>query len=358
MVPAVKKLENERARMGERVSPSLRTRPSRRLRWVLIIAVPLLLFLFSFSIGKYPIGPADLLSTIYYHFTDPAKIADSNMETALFNIRLPRVLAAMLVGAGLSVAGASYQGMFKNPIVSPDILGASAGAGFGAALGLLLSLSTTGIQLCAFAGGIVAVVFTVGINKGVSHDPLLGLVLGGVMVTSLFSAFTSYVKLVADQDDKLPAITFWLMGGFHSMTRAKLISILLPVGVSIAILFLLRWKLNVFSFGEEEARTLGVKTRSVRYLVILAATLITASSVAVAGMVGWVGLVIPHLARVFVGPNFRQLIPASALLGASYLLLVDDIARNAWVVEIPIGILMAVVGVPVFLLIYRANARR
>lgn len=338
---------------------------ARRWGWVLLIAVPILLFFISFTLGKYPISIPDFFTTIYHHFACPSAFEKGQAlehlkqtDAALFNIRLPRVLAVMLVGAGLSVAGAAYQGMFKNPIVSPDILGASAGAGFGAALGILLSLANTYIQLLAFVGGIVAVVLTMVINRGISKEPLLGLVLGGVMITNLFTAFNSYVKLVADKDEKLPAITFWLMGGFNAINMQKFLSILLPIGVSVIVLFLLRWRLNVFSFGEEEARTMGVRTSLTRNIVIIAATLITASSVSVAGMVGWVGLVIPHLGRILVGPNFGALIPASSLLGAAYLLIVDNIARNLWAIEIPIGILTAVIGVPVFILVYRASARR
>lgn len=330
----------------------------KKLKWALLFVIPVILFFLSFSVGKYPIGIKELVRTVYAHFIDPSRISDRNMETALFNVRLPRIIAVMLVGAGLSVAGASYQGLFKNPIVSPDILGASAGAGFGASLGLLFGLSLPFVQSFAFLGGMIAVLLTVIVNKNISKDPFLGLVLGGIMITNLCAAFTSYVKLIADADNKLPAITFWLMGGFHSMTNSKLVSILIPIGLSLAVLFAMGWKLNVFSFGEEEARSMGINTGQVRFFVIMASTLITASSVSVAGMVGWVGLVIPHLGRVIVGANFKKLLPTSALLGASYLLLVDDIARNAWSVEIPIGILTAVLGVPFFLFIYSSNARR
>lgn len=330
----------------------------RRLMWPLMTAAPIILFFVSFAVGRYPLEAEELIAAVFYRIFDPSRIVDGRMATVLFNIRLPRVLAVMLVGAGLSVSGAAYQGLFRNPIVSPDILGASAGAGFSAALGLLLGLGLGTIQFFALTGGIAAVLFTLLVNKTLSRDPLLGLVLGGIMVSTLCSAFTSCAKLIADSDGRLPAITFWLMGGFHAMTRSKFLSILAPITLSLGVLYAMSWRLNVLSFGEDEARSLGVEPGRVRLAVILAATLITASSVSVAGMVGWVGLVIPHLGRALVGADFRALIPASALLGASYLLIVDDIVRNAASVEIPIGILTAILGVPFFLAIYRASARR
>ena len=328
----------------------------RFLKWICLIALPIVLFFVSLAVGKYHIPLGDLIHTLCYNLIDPSRIKDPNMQAALLNIRLPRVLCVMIVGAGLSIAGAAYQGMFKNPIASPDILGASAGAGTGAALGMLMGMPSGFVQLFAFCGGLAAVLFTIAINRSISRDPILGLVLGGMMIGSLFLSATSYIKLMADADSRLPAITFWLMGGFSSINRFQLVSILLPMAISFFIIFAMRWKLNVFSFGEEEARTLGVNTVPVRRLVIFAATLITASGASVSGQVAWVGLIIPHLARAIMGPNFRALIPASALLGCSFLLVVDGIARNAWSMEMPIGILTASIGIPFFLLVYKSNA--
>lgn len=327
-------------------------------KWVFLLIIPIALFFISFAIGKYPISIPELLHTIYYHFVDPAQVMDPNMETVLFNIRLPRVLMVLIVGAGLSIAGASYQGMFKNPLVSPDILGASAGAGFGAAIGLYFSQSLLVIQIIAFLGGLFAVFMSTNINRKMKFDPILGLVLGGILVSTLFSSGISAIKFLADGDDKLPAITFWLMGSFSSVNMIKLVSIIPPMVIAFIILFHYRWKLNVLSFGEEEARTMGVKASRVRRNVIVAATLITASTVAMCGMIGWIGLIIPHLGRALVGPNFRVLLPVSAILGASYLLAVENIARCAWTLEIPIGILTSIIGVPFFLVIYKYNMRR
>ena len=341
--------------------------------WIKIaIGIALLgIVLVSFALGRYPISPVELISTLgglannalanfaaHFGVTIPHVEVNQQMATALMNIRLPRILVVMLVGAALAVAGASYQGMFKNPLVSPDILGASAGASFGACLALLFDMSNSMVQLFAFIGAMVAVGGAVWMNKMVNkYDALLGLVLGGMLVTTLFQSFTSLVKFMADANDKLPAITFWLMGSFSRINQTDLAVIVAPMLAGFVLLMLERWKLNVLSFGEEEARSLGVNTGRVRLIVIFASTLIVACSVAVAGIVGWVGLVIPHLARSIVGPNYKVLLPTSMFIGAGYLLIVDDLCRLMASTEIPIGILTAIIGVPFFIFIFRHNIK-
>ncbi|MDR0490707.1 MAG: iron ABC transporter permease [Oscillospiraceae bacterium] len=325
--------------------------------WPVLFILPIAAFLLSFAIGRFPISIPDLLHTIFYHFADPSKVIDPNMETVLFNIRLPRVLAALIIGGGLSISGASYQGMFKNPMVSPDILGASAGAAVGACIAMLYGLPTIYVQAISFCCGIVAVALASVATKRFSRDAILGLVLGGIMVSTLFQSGTSAVKLLADADNKLPIITFWLMGSFNTMNKARLISILIPMGIGFITLFLMRWHLNVLSFGEEEARSLGIKTKRVRTLVIIASTLISASCVSVCGMVGWIGLVIPHLGRAFVGPDFKRLIPVCIVLGSTFLLIVDNVARMAFAFELPIGILTSFIGVPFFFFIFKNNTK-
>lgn len=341
--------------------------------WIKIaIGIALLgIVLVSFALGRYPISPVELISTLgglannaladfaaHFGVAIPYVEVNQQMATALMNIRLPRILVVMLVGAALAVAGASYQGMFKNPLVSPDILGASAGASFGACLALLFDMSNSMVQLFAFIGAMVAVGGAVWMNKMVNkYDALLGLVLGGMLVTTLFQSFTSLVKFMADANDKLPAITFWLMGSFSRINQADLAVIVAPMLAGFVLLMLERWKLNVLSFGEEEARSLGVNTGRVRLIVIFASTLIVACSVAVAGIVGWVGLVIPHLARSIVGPNYKVLLPTSMFIGAGYLLIVDDLCRLMVSTEIPIGILTAIIGVPFFIFIFRHNIK-
>ena len=284
-------------------------------------------------------------------------VSNTKLDLALFSIRLPRIALVVLVGAALSIAGGAFQGMFKNPLVSPDLLGASAGASLGACLAMLADAPGVVIQLGAFAGGLAAVGITVWMRRYIKSDAVLGLVLAGMLVSTLFQSGMSFVKLVADTNDKLPAITYWLMGSFHSATRADFWLAIVPMLVGFALLFSQRWQLNVLSFGDDEARAMGVDTKRVRLFVILGATLVTSTSVAVAGIIGWIGLVIPHFARAVVGPNYKVLLPACLVMGAAYLLVIDDIARMLLSVEIPIGILTAILGVPFFLVIFRRTNR-
>lgn len=273
------------------------------------------------------------------------------METVVFRIRLPRILAAMLVGAALSASGAAYQGMFKNPMVSPGILGVSAGASLGAALAILLSCGIVGIQFGAFAGGMLAVAITYFVSAwlGKRGDTTLVLILTGIIVGMLFTSFLSLIKYAADPYTKLPAITYWLMGSLASVNGRDVSAALWPVGLGLFLLLLLRWNLNVMSFGDEEAKALGVNTARLRLLVIVCATLMTASAVAISGVIGLVGLVVPHLARLLVGPDYERLLPAATLLGSLFLLVVDNLARTLYAVEIPLGILTSFIGAPFFL---------
>ncbi len=324
---------------------------------VSLILLPIAAFIFSFAIGRFAITPTQLWETIILHYSGNGSTLGGSLDTVVFNIRLPRIIAAMLVGAGLSCAGAAYQGMFKNPLVSPDILGASAGAAFGACLAIFFSSSVTVIQVSAFGFGLFAVFLATVITAKMNYDPILSLVLGGMLVSSLFSAGTGAVKYLADSNDKLPEITFWLMGSMSSINTRDTLSILLPMFLGFTMLFLIRWRLNVLAFGEEEAKTLGVNTKRLRILVIVASTLLSASAVSISGMIGWIGLVIPHLARAIVGPNYRILLPVTAVLGATYLLLVDDLARCLGSVEVPLGILTAIFGIPFFVIIFKHNVR-
>lgn len=325
------------------------------LKKLILVILPLITLIFSFTMGRYAIAIPDLFNTVYQHFF--ADNRGTNFDTVVFNIRLPRILAAMLVGAALSTAGAAYQGMFKNPLVSPDILGASAGAGFGACLGIFFAQSGVVIQFSAFLFGLIAVFLTYFINVKFNFEPTLGLVLGGMLVSNLFASGTGAIKYFADANDTLPAITFWLMGSLSSVNKQDLLMILIPMAVGFITLFLVRWQLNVLAFGEEEARTLGINTKRLRLIVIISSTLITSASVSISGMIGWVGLVIPHLARSIVGPNYKTLLPVTFVLGATYLLLVDDLARCLGTVEAPLGILTSLIGVPFFILIFKRNIK-
>jgi len=269
-------------------------------------------------------------------------------ETVVMNIRLPRILLALLIGAGLSIAGASFQGMFANPLVSPDILGVSAGAGFGAALGILFLGNGLGAQLLSLAFGLVAIVFTFFISGMKKEMPLYMMVLAGVVSGALFQALISLIKFVADPQDKLPAITYWLMGSLSTASYRDLLIGGPLILIGIIILYILRWRMNILSLSDEEATSLGINITRMKWIVIFAATLITASSVAIAGIIGWVGLIIPHIARMIVGNNNQYVLPASLSIGAVYLLLIDNLARSMTATEIPLSILTAIIGAPFF----------
>lgn len=323
----------------------------RAVLLALLIAF-LVIFVASFSLGRFAISPPVVVDTFTKLITGQP-LVPSPTHTVLVQVRLPRILAATLIGAALATAGTVFQGLFRNPMVSPDILGATSGAGFGAAVGLLMSLNLLDVSLLAFVMGVAAVLMSYSISVVVGHgdDTILMLVLTGMAVYNLFLALISLVKFVADPDNKLPAITFWLMGGLSTITMRSLGVLLIPLLVGWIPILLLRWKLNVLSFGEEEAQALGISTGRLRWIFIICATLLTASSVAVSGIIAWVGLVIPHVARRFVGPNFTQLIPASMLCGSAFLLLADDVARTATAQEIPLGILTSLIGGPFFILL-------
>jgi iron complex transport system permease protein len=272
------------------------------------------------------------------------------IDTVLFDVRLPRVFASILIGAAIAAAGAAYQTLFRNPLVSPDILGVSTGAGLGAVLGIFLSLPVAGIQLTAFAMGLATVGLVYAIASLVhGREPVLVLVLAGVVVGSLTGAAISLLKILADPYDQLPAIVFWLLGSLSAIRKGEVWSAAPLVLIGLLPLVALRWRINVLSLGDEEARALGIEAGRLRLFVIAAATLMTASVVAISGVIGWVGLVIPHIARMLVGPSFDRLLPTAMLLGASYLLIVDTLGRTVARIEVPIGILTAIVGAPFFL---------
>lgn len=310
----------------------------------------------SFLLGRYPISPSELAGILLSRIFNIEPYWTERMETVLFNVRLPRILLACLVGCSLSTAGASYQGIFQNPMASPDILGASAGAAFGAALAILCGGSSSAITASAFLFSLLTVAIVYIISKKAKGSKILGLILSGIMVSSLFSAGTSYIKLVADPSDQLPAITYWLMGSLSGAKLKEVLFAVIPMAVGLVPLFLLRWRINILTLGDEEARTMGINAKRIRLIVIICATLVTATSVSVSGMIGWVGLVIPHLARRLVGSNYRHLIPATMLFGALFMLVVDNISRNLLTTEIPLGILTAFVGAPFFIYLITRKA--
>jgi len=316
------------------------------IAFIVLFAV---VFVLSFAIGQYPVSPGELIRVLFGRLTGAPKTWANSAEIVIFNIRMPRLLAGALIGAGLSSAGAAYQGLFRNPMVSPDVLGASAGAGFGAAVAIFLGMNYAGISAVAFIGGIAAVGAAYFISTRAHINQTLGMVLAGIMISSLFNSGTSFIKLIADPNSILPAITFWLMGSIAGVREDRLIWAAVPILGGMLVLLIARWRLNLLTMSEPEARSMGVNTKALRFLIVAAATLITSASVAVSGIIGWVGLVIQHFARMLAGHDYRVVTPVSMLMGASFMILVDNFARTIATSEIPLGILTAFVGAPFFL---------
>jgi iron complex transport system permease protein len=304
----------------------------------------------AFTVGRYPVSLGELAEVLLARASGRPSAVAPAVENVVLLVRGPRVVAAVLVGAALAVAGTAFQGLFRNPLVSPDILGASSGAAFGAVLGIYFSLGVVGIEAASFAGGLVAVAAVYAIGSLITaRDPILVLVLTGVVIGALLGAGVGLVKYLADPYNQLPAMTFWLLGSLAATTVADLLPLAGPVALGAAVILALRWRLNAMSLPDDEARALGLATGPLRIAIVAAATLVTSASVAASGVIGWVGLVVPHLARALVGPDFPRLIPTAALLGAGYLLFIDTLARTAAPVEIPLGILTAVIGTPFFI---------
>jgi iron complex transport system permease protein len=331
-------------------SQSVDVKRNRRILIILMITF-FISAVASLFIGRYTVPIWDYVFYLKSLFLGNEIEFSSTTISVINQIRMPRIMTALIVGGSLAMSGAAYQGVFRNPMVSPDILGASAGAGFGAAIGILFSMPAMGIQLLSFVCGLAAVGMSYLIGKKVGHreNITLVLVLAGIVISALFSAFISITKYLADPYSKLPEITFWLMGSLSSTTMHDLIFVLPPIIISAVALLLLRWRLNVLVFGDEEASALGMDTQKYRMVIIVCSTLLTASVVSISGQIGWVGLVIPHFSRIIVGPNYKYLLPTSFLVGGWYLLLVDNISRNLLRVEIPLGILTAIIGAPLFI---------
>ncbi|HDR1087312.1 FecCD family ABC transporter permease [Pasteurella multocida] len=311
---------------------------------------PILLVLVAISaclIGQYHIALQDVWQAVLHIAADNPR---TDAETVLWNIRLPRIFTAIIVGAALSVAGATYQGMFKNPLVSPDILGVTAGAGLGAVTAIYFGGSLFTIQVVAFLGGLLAVFLVYLISRTAPHhSPTLALVLAGIAIASLLSAGISLLKILSDPYSQLTTITFWLMGGLNMATLNDLALVAPLICASLIPLILLRWRMNLLSLDDEEAETLGINTKRTRLIFILSATLMTSAAVSITGIIGWVGLIIPHIARLWIGADFRRLLPTSLFIGATFLLLTDTIARSIFSIEVPLGIITSLVGAPFFL---------
>lgn len=333
-------------------------RLATRGRYTLPLAGLAALIVLAFAVGRFPVTLGDLFAATLGKLLGLDRPVAATVETIIYQVRGPRVLAALVVGAALATAGAAYQGMFRNPLVSPDILGVSSGAALGAALAIFLSWDLVGIQALAFFGGLaaVAMVYAAGASLR-GRDPLLTLILAGVVIGTLFGSCVSLLKYLADPYNQLPAITFWLLGSLAAASPDDLKVVVPTVLIGLVPLALLRWRMNLLTLPDDEARALGVDTRRLRLAVICAATLITAASVAISGIIGWIGLLVPHAARMLAGPGFARMLPMTMILGAGFMLAVDTLARTIATLEVPPGVLTAVLGTPLFLWLL-AKSRR
>lgn len=329
---------------------------STTLTWksrIVLIILPILTMIAAMAIGRMSIAPSEVIKILLNHFSGSVPI-NKQMEIVIWTIRFPRILLALLVGAGLSVAGCTFQSLFSNPLATPDTLGVASGASFGAALGLLIGMDLLGVQLLALVCGIIAVVLT-SLSCSGKNNGMNTIVLAGIMIGSLFTALVSLVKYVADTESELPAITYWLMGSLNSASYHTLAIGAPIILIGIFVLYLLRWRLNILPLSEDEAKSTGTNIFLLRVITIVCATAITASCVSMCGQVGWVGLLIPHICRMKFGNNHLSLLPATVCVGAAFMVVVDTFARSVSAAEIPISILTAIIGAPFFILLMRRS---
>ena len=333
--------------------------PEKRLGlWIMLLILLGASMLLSLGIGRFSVSVSNVISILLGNILPIEPTWKPVEERVVELIRMPRILIAALAGAGLAVAGAALQGVFRNPLVGPQIIGVSSGAAFGGALAILVSESQVLLIGAAFGFGMLAMLVVYTISRQQGRASILMLVLSGIVTSAFFSALVSITKFVADPDDKLPAIVFWLMGSFASASYEKVLLIGIPVVSGALVVYLMRFQINILSLGDEEAQSLGLKVERTRWIVLVAVALISAAVVAAAGIVGWVGLVIPHFARLLTGANHNVLIPAAALIGAIYLIHVDNVARASIAAEIPVGIITALLGAPVFAYLLRRAANK
>lgn len=330
----------------------------RKGKMLIFIVLFILSILISFQIGRYPVSPVELVRILISRIIPIEESWPSQAETVVFNIRLPRIALSSVIGASLALSGLLLQQVFRNPMASQDVLGSASASAFGASLALLMGANYMMVSLSSFLFGILSLLLIILISSRIRKKDSLTLVLCGIMVSSLFTSATSFVKLVADTNETLPAITYFLMGSLSSFRNSDLILVFTVTLVAAIPMILISWRINLLSLSEEEAISMGVNMTRLRFVSITASTLLTASSVAAAGQIGWIGLVIPHFTRMICGSNTKITVPASMLLGASFLTLVDTLARSLTTSEIPIGILTSFVGAPFFLYLIRREANR
>lgn len=319
---------------------------------LLLLIINIFLSIGSIYVGFYSLSLREIFLTLINPLWGGTLI-DSTPQaiTIIYNIRLPRIISALMIGSALSVSGAAYQGMFKNPLVSPDILGVSSGAGLGAALSISLGLPYYQVQLFAFIGGITVVFIASFISKRMKFNPVVNLILIGTMLNAICTSLITLLKYIVDTNDTLPAITFWLMGSLSKITKEGMIFSVIPMIIGFVILYFMRWRINILTLGDNEAQSLGLNPKFNRNIVIFGATLLSASAVCLGGIIGWVGLMIPHIGRKISGANYKSLFPITALIGSAFMLVMDNLARSMLSIEIPISILTSFIGAPFFILL-------
>ncbi len=329
----------------------VKTKSINAVTALILIILPVLTALICIGIGRYSISISETLKILCGGVKEASQ--QDVAYSVVFNVRLPRIVLAALVGAGLACSGTAFQGLFTNPLATPDTLGVASGASFGAVLALMFDANMIIVQLMALIFGLAACFITYNISKIKGQSSIVMIVLAGMVVSAMFQAFVSLLKYVADPQDKLPSITYWLMGSMSSATY-KTLTLGSPfIIIGLVILFALRWRLNILSLNEDEVKSMGMNIKAMRFLVILAASLITSSCVSMCGQVGWVGLLIPHVSRMLMGSNNRTVVPLSISLGAVFMLIMDTFARSATAAEIPLSILTAIIGAPFFILLLR-----
>ncbi|MBN1287705.1 MAG: iron ABC transporter permease [Anaerolineae bacterium] len=325
-------------------------------KYGLLLALPIPFFLFGLAAGRYPIPLDEVIRTLLSPLA-PGIAADvpEVAQTLVLRLRLPRALAGLFIGASLASTGAAFQGLFKNPLVDSNILGVTSGAGFGAALMLLLTGQLWHAQIAAFGFGLLAVTLAFWGSRIYKTSPMIVLTLMGILIGSFFASLTSLLKYIADPLDALPAITFWLLGGLTAVTWVDIPPLAVITLAGAAFLYLIRWQINILSLGDAEAQALGVSTDRLKLGIIVCCTLMTAIAVSVGGVIGWVGLVIPHAGRIVVGPDHKRLIPISLSFGAAFMLAIDNISRTLLPSEVPLGVITGLVGVPLLVALLRRS---
>lgn len=313
-----------------------------------LTAVLVLLSIVSICLGRFFIAPEDVVKIIVNIFYPLDPTWNEQAASVIYTIRLPRVIAAILIGAALAISGASYQSVFKNPLVAPDMLGVSSGACVGAALAILSGMPQFGIQIAAFVGGLTAVCVAVMIPRIIGKNTIVMLVLSGIIVSGLTNSLLGIIKYLADADTELPAITYWQMGSLVSVVWDNILYSGIPIIAGVLFMLAIRWRMNILTLNDEEAHMLGKETAWLRYAIVLCATILTACSVCISGTVGWIGLVVPHFSRMLVGPNNQRLLPLAVILGAIFLLVVDTVSRASMNAEIPLSILTGLIGAPFY----------